>query len=212
MKSLYAETQENNNYNFNNRNRNVKCNFENLFTILCNAKSGNEKSILFFIEKYQFLIKKYAFKYKLKNYDADDLIQIGNISIITAINKYDLAKGGEYIDAYIINSIKNSFKNLARNQIKYKDESSLNIAVDEDTEIEDLISDSFDLEDYVINSMLIDSLRTALSPDEFELIRIAYLTEDCTLYRYCIEHNWNYPKKRRELIALLPKIRKLIEN
>ena len=86
LKSLYAETQENNNYNFNNRNRNVKCNFENLFTILCNAKSGNEKSILFFIEKYQFLIKKYAFKYKLKNYDADDLIQIGNISIITAIN------------------------------------------------------------------------------------------------------------------------------
>ena len=71
---------------------------------------------------------------------------------------------------------------------------------------------SFDLEDYVINSMLIDSLRTALSPDEFELIRIAYLTEDCTLYRYCIEHNWNYPKKRRELIALLPKIRKFIEN
>ena len=132
MKSLYAETQENNNYNFNNRNRNVKCNFENLFTILCNAKSGNEKSILFFIEKYQFLIKKYAFKYKLKNYDADDLIQIGNISIITAINKYDLAKGGEYIDAYIINSIKNSFKNLARNQIKYKDESSLNIDIDED--------------------------------------------------------------------------------
>ena len=72
MKSLYAETQENNNYNFNNRNRNVKCNFENLFTILFNAKSGNKKSILFFIEKYQFLIKKYAFKYKLKNYDADD--------------------------------------------------------------------------------------------------------------------------------------------
>ena len=212
MKSLYAETQENNNYNFNKRNRNVKCNFENLFTILCNAKSGNEKSILFFIEKYQFLIKKYAFKYKLKNYDTDDLIQMGNIAVITAINKYDSIKGGEYIDAYIINSIKNSFKNLARNQIKYKDESSLNIAVDEDTEIEDLLSDSFDLEGYIINSMMIDYLKTALSSDEFELIRIAYLTENCTLYRYCIEHNWNYPKKRRELIALLPKIRKLIEN
>ena len=64
----------------------------------------------------------------------------------------------------------------------------------------------------MINSMLIDSLRTALSPDEFELIRIAYLTEDCTLYRYCIEHNLNYPKKRRELLALLSRIRKFIEN
>ena len=212
MKSLCFKIQENNNSNISNDNINSKSNFDFLFTTLCDAKNGNEKSILFFIEKYELLIKKYAFKYKLKNYDADDLIQIGNIAVIAAINKYDPIKGGKYIDAYIINSIKNSFKNLARNQIKYKDESSLNIAVDEDTEIEDLISDSFDLEDYVINSMMIDSLKTALSPDEFELIRIAYLTENCTLYRYCIEHNWNYPKKRRELIALLPKIRKLIEN
>ena len=212
LKSLYLEIQENNNSNLSNDIRNPKSHFEILLTTLCDAKNSNEKAILFFIEKYQFLIKKYAFKYKLKNYDTDDLIQIGNIAVIVAINKFDPIKGGEYIDAYIINSIKNSFKNLARNQIKYKDESSLNIAVDEDTEIEDLISDSFDLEDYVINSMMIDSLKTALSPDEFELIRIAYLTENCTLYRYCIEHNWNYPKKRRELIALLPKIRKLIEN
>ena len=212
MKSLCLEIQKNNNSDLSNDIINSKSYLDILFLTLCDAKKGNEKAILFFIEKYRILIKKYAFKYKLKNYDADDLIQIGNIAVIAAINKYDPIKGGKYIDAYIINSIKNSFKNLARNQIKYKDESSLNIAVDEDTEIEDLISDSFDLEDYVINSMMIDSLKTALSPDEFELIRIAYLTENCTLYRYCIEHNWNYPKKRRELIALLPKIRKLIEN
>lgn len=212
MKSLCLEIQKNNNSDLSNDIINSKSYLDILFITLCDAKKGNEKAILFFIEKYQFLIKKYAFKYKLKNYDADDLIQIGNIAVIAAINKYDPIKGGKYIDAYIINSIKNSFKNLARNQIKYKDESSLNIDIDEDTEIEDLISDSFDLEDYVINSMMIDSLKTALSPDEFELIRIAYLTENCTLYRYCIEHNWNYPKKRRELIALLPKIRKLIEN
>ena len=215
MKSLFLKIQENNNSNISNDNVNSKSNFDFLFTALCDAKNGNEKSILFFIEKYELLIKKYAFKYKLKNYDSDDLIQIGNIAVITAINKYDLIKGGEYIDDYIVHSIKNNFKNLARNQIKYKDESSLNIDVDEDTEIEDLIADSFDLEDCIMKSMMNDYLKTilyTLSPDEFELIRIAYFTEDSTLYRHCIEHNLNYPKKRRELLATLSKIRKLIEN
>ena len=116
MKILNSDNIINNNYN------------KKIFNILYKAKNSDKNSILFLIEKYQPLIRKYAFKYKIKNFDKDDLIQIGNISIITAINKYDLSKGGEYIDAYIINSIKNSFKNLARNQIKYNNESSLNIS------------------------------------------------------------------------------------
>ncbi|WP_366141839.1 sigma-70 family RNA polymerase sigma factor [uncultured Clostridium sp.] len=166
------------------------------------------------MEKYQPLIRKYAFKYKIKNFDKDDLIQIGNISIITAINKYDLSKGGEYIDAYIINSIKNSFKNLARNQIKYNNESSLNISIDEDTEIESILSDSFNLEEHIINSnmkMLLKNILKTLSPNEYELIKIAYLTPNITLYRYCINNNLNYPKKRRELISLINKIHNIIK-
>ena len=150
----------------------------------------------------------------MKNIDKDDLIQIGNISIITAINKYDLSKGGEYIDAYIINSIKNSFKNLARNQIKYNNESSLNISIDEDTEIERILSDSFNLEEHIINSnmkMLLKNILKTLSPNEYELIKIAYLTPNITLYRYCINNNLNYPKKRRELISLINKIHNIIK-
>ena len=156
----------------------------------------------------------WSYKYKLKNYDSNDLIQIGNISIITAINKYDLSKGNEHIDSYIINTIKNAFRNLARSEIKYTSESSLNITVDEDNEIEALLSDSLDLEEYIINSMMHDLLKTilaTLSHDEHELIRIAYFTPNTTLYRYCLDNNLNYPKKRRELIALIDKLRKLIE-
>lgn len=203
MKSLCLEIKENINSN------------EKIFNILFKAKNHNKDAILFFIEKYQPLIKKYAFKYKIKNFDKDDLIQTGNISVITAINKYDLSKGSDSIDSYIINSIKNGFRNLARNQIKYNDESSLNIPTDEDTEIEDLISDSFNLEDHIINSSMNDLLKNilkALSPDEYELIKIAYLTPNTTLYRYCIDHNWNYPKKRRELLSLIAKLHECIKD
>ena len=202
MKILNSDNIINNNYN------------KKIFNILYKAKNSDKNSILFLIEKYQRLIRKYAFKYKIKNFDKDDLIQIGNISIITAINKYDLSKGGEYIDAYIINSIKNSFKNLARNQIKYNNESSLNISIDEDTEIESILSDSFNLEEHIINSnmkMLLKNILKTLSPNEYELIKIAYLTPNITLYRYCINNNLNYPKKRRELISLINKIHNIIK-
>lgn len=212
MKSLCLE----NKYNINLREKSLysKSNSNILFHTLCNAKNQDKDAILFFIEKYQPLIKKYAFKYNLKNYDNNDLIQIGNISIITAINKYDLSKGNEHIDSYIINTIKNAFRNLARSEIKYTSESSLNITVDEDNEIEDLLRDSLDLEEYIINSMMHDLLKTilaTLSNDEHELIRIAYFTPNTTLYRYCLDNNLNYPKKRRELISLIDKLRKLIE-
>ena len=203
MKSLCLEIKENINSN------------EKIFNILFKAKNHNKDAILFFIEKYQPLIRKYAFKYKLKSFDKDDLIQTGSISVITAINKYDLSKGSDSIDSYIINSIKNGFRNLARNQIKYNDESSLNIPTDEDTEIEDLISDSFNLEEYIINSTMNDLLKNilkALSADEYELIKIAYLTPNTTLYRYCIDHNWNYPKKRRELLSLISKLHERIKG
>lgn len=203
MKSLCLEIKENINSN------------EKIFNILFKAKNHNKDAILFFIEKYQPLIRKYAFKYKLKSFDKDDLIQTGSISVITAINKYDLSKGSDSIDSYIINSIKNGFRNLARNQIKYNDESSLNIPTDEDTEIEDLISDSFNLEEYIINSTMNDLLKNilkALSPDEYKLIKIAYLTPNTTLYRYCIDHNWNYPKKRRELLSLIAKLHERIKG
>ena len=213
MKSLCLEIKENTNSKEKMVNTTYNSTF--LFNNLCKAKNNNKDAILFFIEKYQPLIKKYAFKYKLKNFDTDDLIQTGNISVIMAINKYDLSKGSKSIDSYIINSIKNGFRNLARNQIKYNDESSLNISIDDDIEIEDLISDSFNLEEYIINSNVNDLLKNllkALPPDEYKLIKIAYLTPNTTLYRYCIDHNLNYPKKRRQLISLLAKLQEAIKN
>ena len=187
----------------------------NLIDIIRKAKNKNQSAILFLINKYNPLILKYSSSYHLKNYDKEDLIQIGNISIINAINKYDLSKGENFIDAYIINSIKNAYRNLARGQIKYQSESSLNIPIDENSDIESLLPFDFNLEEYVMNDMekdLLISILKTLSESEYELIKAAYLTPNCTLFKYCKENNLNYHKKRRELIALLPKLRKLLEK
>ena len=194
----------------NNYNNEIKLNSKRLLDIILNAKNKDSDSILFLINKYKPLIIKYSISYILKNYDKEDLIQIGTIAVIKAIEKYDISHGEDFIDCYIINSIKNTYRNLARANIKYQSESSLNISVDEDTDIQSLLPDDYNLENDIIKTMQhvdLKNLLKSLTLEEYTLIKEAYLTENSNLYKYCITNNLNYNKKRRELIALLSKLK-----
>lgn len=183
---------------------------ESLLEILQNAKMNDSKSMLYLINKYKPLILKYSTSYILKNYEKNDLIQIGSIAVIKATQKYDISHGENYIDCYIINSIKNSYRNLARTQIKYSSESSLNITLDEHDDIESLLKDDYNLENDIIKNMQhleLKNILNSLTDDEFNLIKVSYLTPNLTLYKYCTENNLNYHKKRRQLLYLLSKIK-----
>lgn len=178
---------------------------ESLLEILQNAKMNDSKSMLYLINKYKPLILKYSTSYILKNYEKNDLIQIGSIAVIKATQKYDISHGENYIDCYIINSIKNSYRNLARTQIKYSSESSLNITLDEHDDIESLLKDDYNLENDIIKNMQhleLKNILNSLTDDEFNLIKVSYLTPNLTLYKYCTENNLNYHKKRRQLLSL----------
>ena len=197
-------------YFLNNYNNEIKLNSKRLLDIILDAKNKDSDSILFLINKYKPLIIKYSISYILKNYDKEDLIQIGIIAVIKAIEKYDISHGEDFIDCYIINSIKNTYRNLARANIKYQSESSLNISVDEDIDIQSLLPDDYNLENDIIKTMLhvdLKNLLKSLTLEEYTLIKEAYLTENSNLYKYCITNNLNYHKKRRELIALLSKLK-----
>lgn len=194
----------------NNYNNEIKLNSKRLLDIILNAKNKDSDSILFLINKYKPLIIKYSISYILKNYDKEDLIQIGIIAVIKAIEKYDISHGEDFIDCYIINSIKNTYRNLARANIKYQSESSLNISVDEDTDIQSLLPDDYNLENDIIKNMQhleLKNILNSLTDDEFNLIKVSYLTPNLTLYKYCTENNLNYHKKRRQLLSLLSKIK-----
>ena len=149
---------------------------ESLLEILQNAKMNDSKSMLYLINKYKPLILKYSTSYILKNYEKNDLIQIGSIAVIKATQKYDISHGENYIDCYIINSIKNSYRNLARTQIKYSSESSLNITLDEHDDIESLLKDDYNLENDIIKNMQhleLKNILNSLTDDEFNLIKVS---------------------------------------
>lgn len=193
-----------------NSNNTIELKSKKLIDIILDAKNKDTKAILFLINKYKPLMIKYSISYILKNFESEDLIQVGTIAVIKAIEKYDLSHGENFIDCYIINSIKNSYRNLARANIKYQSESSLNITVDENIDIQSLLPDDYNLENNIIETMqhvTLKNLLNSLTQEEYSLIKVAYLTENSNLYKHCTKNNLNYHKKRRELIALLLKLK-----
>lgn len=177
--------------------------------ILKSAQAGDESAKLCIINKYEKLILKYSNSYHLKNYDIDDLIQIGNMAVLYAINKFDLEKGNRCIDSYMINSIKNAYRNLGRENIKYSNESSLNILIktgDYVSEIIDLIEDNINIENLVVDKSSIKTLTEALthlSDFEKNLINEVYLTPKGSLLKYCKSNNLSYNQTRTKLKSIL---------
>lgn len=203
------------NYKYTNQKKSSD-NLAYIFDIVLKAKAGDENCMLLLIKKFEPLISKYSNSYTLKNYEVEDLMQIGNIAVMRAVNKYDSSRGVKFFDLYLINSIKNTYRKLARDNIKYKEESSLNLPNENSNEeIINLIVDDFSIEDNIINTIQHEALKiilSTLSTEEKELIKAAYLTPETNLFKYCKENKLNYPSKRRKLIKLLETIKTTLQK
>ena len=96
------------------------------------------------------------------------------------------------------------FLNIVAVSIDFKE------ILDEHDDIESLLKDDYNLENDIIKNMQhleLKNILNSLTDDEFNLIKVSYLTPNLTLYKYCTENNLNYHKKRRQLLSLLSKIK-----
>ena len=103
---------------------------------------------------YYPLIIKESKRIFLKNRTFEDLIQIGIMNLLKAINLYDLSRGSQSFSSYALWSIKNGYISLLRSEIKYNDEISLNnFCKDSDIEIVDsLIDENINIENSIIKN------------------------------------------------------------
>jgi RNA polymerase sigma factor (sigma-70 family) len=195
---------------------NILPNEFNLSEIVKKAKEKDKDSMLTLINKYSPLVDKYSRIYKLKDYEKSDLKQEGNLTILNAINKFNLSKNPNAFDGYTINSIKNRYGTLARTHIKRNTESSLNMISnnDDSCEIINLIEDPLNIEENLIKSEEISSLYSALntlSKEELTLIDVVYLKKSHSLLKYCEENNLPYHISRYKLKKSLEKLKKLLQ-
>ena len=138
------------------------------------AKAKDSGATEEIIEKFKYLIFKEASRYHIKDYELEDLIQHGYLSVIRAIAMYKLGSNSFY--GYCINSIRMNFKALLKGQIKHFREVPNNEMLDFDTAGDY----EFTLEDEVIAYAEVKKLYAALDtlePSEREIIERYYILD-----------------------------------
>lgn len=183
-------------------------------TLIILAKNNDKNSKQILIEKYLPLVKKQIKRYTfIDNYEYDDLIQYGILSILKAINTFDIEKKTPFT-SYVKLAIINNFAYLCRKNNIERYASSLNIETEDGLEIIDLIKDNKSTEDIFINNYndeRICNARKFLSDDEGQLFDfLMYSDVRCPLKRYSEKFNIDYSKCIYQKKKLCIKLRQLL--
>lgn len=155
-------------------------NEERLCLIAC--KNGDaeakEKLIKHNLRLVAHIVKKYQ-----GAYDTDDLISVGTIGLVKAINTYDLQKGAK-LATYTARCIENEILMLLRSNKKYKNTISVSETVGTDKEgnelsLMDLLAEDDEsvlskVEQNLLSEKLLKTLRAALTDREYTVMTLRY--------------------------------------
>lgn len=146
------------------------------------CKNGDEAARAVLIERNLRLVAHIAKKYYYSGYDNDDLISIGTIGLIKAIDSFNPASGTRFA-TYAGKCLQNEILMFFRSQKKQALESSLNDAVETDKDgnpltYMDIISTEDDIAEHIdlkikIETMM-NGIQTLLTPTEKQIIILRY--------------------------------------
>jgi len=181
--------------------------------LLRRAKNNDNSAKEEIIRMYYPLIVKESKRVFLKNRTFEDLIQIGIISLLNAINLFDLSRGSKSFSSYALWSIKNTYISLIRSEAKYNNEISLNVPLYNAPDIEiaeSIVDENIDIEKDVTTSIFhkeILSYLNKLDNEEKDIINFLYIENDMpNLSKYSRLRNKDYYYcsclKKRALLKL----------
>ena len=144
-------------------------------------KTGDKKAKSILIERNLRLVAHIVKKYQIPNKDIDELISIGTVGLIKAIDSFDVSKGTR-LATYASRCIENEILMLFRNNKKQKSETFLQdpIGVDKEGNEISLIDVLSSEKDSVIDKVemklqikaLYNKMNSALTEREGEILKI----------------------------------------
>ena len=150
-------------------------------------KTGDKKAKSILIERNLRLVAHIVKKYQIPNKDIDELISIGTVGIIKAIDSFDVTKGTR-LATYASRCIENEILMLFRNNKKQKSETFLQdpIGVDKEGNEISLIDVLSSEKDSVIDKVemklqikaLYNKMNSALTEREGEILKMRYGLKD----------------------------------
>ena len=158
------------------------------------AKLNDEKSIEKILKKFEGFIVKQALKYKIKNYDFEDITQESNISIIKAIEKYDVSRN--CFVTYCTSAIKNNLNLLYNSKVKSSEKETY-------AENIEYIEENNNLLEETLNNVCIDNFLDYVKEDEKKLIELLYvqnrtLNDACKILKLSLREGKNTRKRAIE--------------
>ena len=146
------------------------------------ARSGDEKARSILIERNLRLVAHIAKKYSFSGYDADDIISVGTIGLIKAIDSYNPESSARFA-TYAVKCLQNEILMYLRSQKKHLSETSINEVLDTDKDgnpltYMDILSTEDDIAEKIDVKIKVEKLmkyiNTCLDSREKQIIFMRY--------------------------------------
>lgn len=143
--------------------------------LVLKAKENDVSAKIEILNKFKPYIIKQCNKIYLKDYTFEDLVQISFLSLLKAIEKFDIKK--DNFVSYATITIKNNLNYLIRQKAKLNYEVSIFKETGENIEFIDTLKDNLETENSIIQNETIKALMIAvdsLSKEEKYIIKSIY--------------------------------------
>ena len=179
----------------------------NTIDLVKRAQMGDKEATQDIVSRFTPFIIKTCRKIYVKGYELEDLIEIGKVSIIKAINKYEINRRDAFI-TYAVNAVKINFYRLIKYKVNSISECSLNTVNKRGDEIIETLTSKDNIEDKIIENeekLILYKEIDRLSDKEKEVISWFYF-KNRTLEEYAREKGICYraavERKRRAIKSL----------
>lgn len=186
----------------------INMNYSEIESQVSLAKCGNSESLTSLLLQFKPYIFKISKSFHIKNYDEYDLVQIGYIALIRAVEKY--IEGSNTFSSYVYTAVKNAMKYTARANKKHLSNLSINASIDGKSFLD--FTESFQSNENLENDYLehektleFRKMISDLEPDEFELIFFVYYN-NFSLTSYAAKKGISYSKIVRKKNFILEKL------
>ncbi|NFT93667.1 sigma-70 family RNA polymerase sigma factor [Clostridium botulinum] len=169
--------------------------YRDIEKLVIEAKKGDDESLLKLMVQFKPFIFKTAHSFNIKDYDTYDLVQIGYIALINAVDKYK--NGSNSFSSYVYAAIKNCMRCTARNNKKHKNILSINAPIGEYESLNDFtefFESNVDLElDFIKKekALKVQSIISKLEPRDLEMIFLVYYA-GFSFKEYALKKGLNY--------------------
>ena len=183
-----------------------------LENLVSKAKAGDADAMTELFMQFKPYICKCIKSIYISGYDFDDLLQLGYMSIMHAVDVYDLKKN--HFNSYVLLSIKNNFNYQIRLKAKNNYVYSLNSPIDDGIELLDTICSEENIEEGYAKKETLKQLKLALThldSKERDIIEAVFFN-NLSILKYSKDKHLAYSNAYRLYKQALSKLKLQLED